>query len=810
MNSAESPIRVWTIWEWSWPESWIGWTLLVGGVLFTTVWVWEIYRRDGGELGWGWRFLLVGLRWSVWGGVLLIALNPQERTQRTAFRPSRVEILIDRSLSMGLSADTNEPAGTAETRTAAVLRVLKAGRLIERLRANHQVAVYAFDQELQGPLYVWPPKSTESSAGLVPEATPELPFWSELEPRGLETRIGEALSELLRISGGNTLSGLVLISDGGQNAGTDPRQFIERAQESRSRLHTIGIGPTQPPVNLWLADVQIPTEVQKEDRFDAHVFVQAQGSLERHAIVECSVSDQEESASFEVVEQQEVILPEGQGTVECRFNLVPPAAGRWLYRFHVRPKDGWKESTEQDNQITVAVNVFDRPLKVLIAAGGPMREYQFVRNLLYRHKGVHLNVLLQTASVGSSQEAQQLLLQFPASREELYDYDVLICFDLDWQRVPGQAIEHLQEWVSRQGGGVMFVAGDVHTPQLAMRSATSAGEVDAGTPDPFVSLKELYPVILNSPLNEMTFDRQSQQPWPVQFTPEGERAEFLQLMDDLLASRARWQEFPGVYRCYPTAGTKAGAVVLMRFSDPRAQNEYGFPILLAQQYYGQGRCLYLGSAELWRLRALSEEDYERLWIKLIRELAQGRMRRGTKRGVLLTESSRLVLGQTSRWRVRLLDAQMEPLDKDGLSLQVIDPSGKTVIPAPRLLPDTLREGEYTAEFRVNLPGTYHIRLEVPDTQEVLQEEVLVSLPRLETQDVKQNVALLQELARETGGSYLTLQEAEQQLPALLPPRGETYTIEDRLKTLWDRDWLLYLLITILSLEWLLRKWWKLA
>src|SRR5581483_1890470 len=175
-------------------------------------------------------------------------------------------------------------------------------------------------------------------------------------------------------------------------------------------------------------------------------------------------------------------------------------------------------------------------------------------------------------------------------------------------------------------------------------------------------------------------------------------------------SAARWKEFAGFYRCYPTAGAKAGATVLARFSDPRAQNEFGFPILLAEQFYGQGRTLYLGSGEMWRLRAVSDADYDRFWIKSIREVGQGRSKRGAKRGVLLPESRKLLIGQTARIRARLLDAQFEPLTADSVPLDVTDPAGKPIVPSPKLLRDTARPGEYVGDFRISLPGTYKLSL----------------------------------------------------------------------------------------------------
>ncbi|GIS58707.1 MAG: hypothetical protein CM1200mP2_09320 [Planctomycetaceae bacterium] len=84
-----------------------------------------------------------------------------------------------------------------------------------------------------------------------------------------------------------------------------------------------------------------------------------------------------------------------------------------------------------------------------------------------------------------------------------------------------------------------------------------------------------------------------------------------------------------------------------RFSDPSSDR----PVLMASQFYGSGRVLYVGSPELWRLRALEEELFDRFWIKAIRELGQARLKRGTNRGTLLLDRTEYLLGQTITLRL---------------------------------------------------------------------------------------------------------------------------------------------------------------
>ena len=61
-----------------------------------------------------------------------------------------------------------------------------------------------------------------------------------------------------------------------------------------------------------------------------------------------------------------------------------------------------------------------------------MRDYQYLRNQLFRDKTMTVDVLLQTAQPGISQESNEILEQFPSTAEELYQYDCIVAFDPDW------------------------------------------------------------------------------------------------------------------------------------------------------------------------------------------------------------------------------------------------------------------------------------------------------------------------------------------------------------------------------------------
>ena len=813
--------RDYSVLEFDIPSGLVGRFALFGGFALMIAFVVYMYIRDTVNMALGWRIWLASLRVAVILALAAIALNPSRRTPEMMYRPSQVAILVDTSLSMDYPEQNPSDATDAETqrsRSDAVKQLFDKSSLIEQLNQQHQVSVFTFDSRFEGPVVVYPYKQAVPVAGQNTDQAsaanaPQVNWQEVLRPRGVETRLGDSLRALIGKVRSRSLSGIVVVSDGASNAGFSPDTAHDVAQAAGLRLVTIGVGSTEKQVNLQLVNLQAPTDVHVGDAYDIKALVQGQGFAGRRAVVELLSRDEAEpDAEPTLLETKEATLLEDGVPVEVVFRQMPTVAGAMEFFVRTRPVVQVKEWSEADNERRKAINLSDKKTRVLLMAGGPMRDYRFLRNMLYRHPGINVDVWLQTvdpaSQLGVSQESDQLLVEFPATPADMSRYDVVVAFDPDWSAIPVDRLPILVDWVEKHAGGIILVAGDVHTPALA----SDSGDLKV--------IQELFPVFLNEfLLTSLDLDSESRQPWPIQFSREGLDAGFLQLIDDPEASGNVWSEFEGFYRAYPTAGAKAGATVFAEFADPQAQTENGQPILIASHFFGSGRAMFLGSAEFWRLRASAEEYYDRFWTKAIREVGQGRRQRGTDRGLLMLERKEFVLGQTVRIRARLFDQQLQELTLDSVTVKIVAPNGRELVPARILTKDANRPGQYVGDFRASELGTYRIDVAIPDDAgdvnpdnpaTTLSEKIDVLLPNLEADHPEQNAKLLTSLVRDTGGRYLTLDQVEQELPELLPNKGEEFVINEWPEILWDRNWVLYLIVGLLSAEWLTRKLLKLA
>ncbi len=574
--------------------------------------------------------------------------------------------------------------------------------------------------------------------------------WQEaLAPRGPETRLGQALRQILAEERAEPLSGVIVFTDGQQNAGIEPAATLAGAREAGVPLFPIGIGSDRQNVNVRVSDFVVPARAYPGDRYTATGYLQAQGMAGQTVTVELLSSDATSAKSggaksAKVVETQEVTLGSDGEVVAVPFELVPDAVGRKTLTLHVvsPPRD----SLQGDDQQEVDIEIVDRKTKVLLFAGGPTREYQFLRNQLRRDKEMIVDVLLQTGSEGVSQDANEILEEFPATREALYEYDCIVAFDPDWKILSSQQIDNLERWIAEQAGGLIAIAGPIYSDALAQEPNLA-------------KIRALYPVEFNRRFSALDDGRYgSKEAWPVEFTREGNDAEFLWIEDSGTASSHAWSEFKGVYGYYAVKEPKPAATVYARFSDPRAREGDQQPVYFAGQFFGAGRVFYLGSGEMWRLRSINEAFFERFYTKLMRFVSQGRLLRGSNRGVLLVERDRYVLGNTVAVRAQLNGAQLEPLIAPQVTLQVYLPD--TTEQNVTLLADASRPGSFAGQFTVRKEGVYRLELPVPESaDERLSRRIQVKVPDLEREKPQRNDPLLSELAAKSGGQYYVGLEA---------------------------------------------------
>ena len=516
--------------------------------------VWQLYRRDAVELTRGTRAAVFLLRCLALAGLIVFFLAIERRTTREVVHNSQVAVLVDVSQSMGL-ANTDATAESSVSRVKAVVDALANSPMIEQLRKTHDVNVARFDEDVE-PIVTLPKSqpsdvaATESNTPLNPETSTinQVDWNSELQPRGTQTRLGQALGDELRLYHDAPLAGVIVISDGAQNAGVDPAAAIEAAHQSKVPLFTIGVGSAAAQRNTAIRDLIVPTRAFPNDTLNITGYLQANGYAGQSVDVELTRRrTQDPAGGGAPIASQRVSLGAEGEMAPVTIDVEPGEAGTFVFQLRVKaPAD---DGNPRDNSREAEIEIVDRKTRVLLFASGPMRDYQFLRNQLHRDPTMITDIFLQTGQPGISQDANQILDHFPSTAEELYQYDCIVAFDPDWTKLDAAQVELVEKWVSDEAGGLIAIAGPIETPKW-IRSTEHA------------KLRDLYPVVFQNRLTLMD-DGQTggDTPWPLALQRSGREAKFLWLAKTADESEAAWERFPGVFGHFAVKGEKPGATV---------------------------------------------------------------------------------------------------------------------------------------------------------------------------------------------------------------------------------------------------------
>lgn len=748
-----------------------GWSMALGALAVAAVLAAVLCGwRERAMAPRGWLALLL-LRLVAIGAVATVLLGVVKRPLRETIEPSRVVLLVDQSASMELPAGAStEGAVSRAERLAATL-----DRVDAALAGEHEVRRAGFDV------------AVEYASASGDDATVDA---------GGETRLGAALRRVLSDHSSSPLAAIVVASDGGWNAGPDPVEAADLAASRTIPLHTLGVGPLTEPPRVALRDLAAPSTAASSDDFSVGVTLAANGAASptetvQRVTLELRKVDRDDSLGPVVVSDDlEVTAPAGGGVIVSTDELAgqPPGFYELSATLLDAPAGG-------ETRLSTRVEFVDRPTRVLLAAGGPSRDYRFLRDQLFRDDQYDCDVLLQSAAGAATQDAGEVLNAAPATPGEWEEYDVLVAYDFDWREVSRDATQALADWVSMRGGGVVLYSGPVFTPACLRQ----------GLEPP---LQTLLPVTLrDDPLALGLTTAPHQQARRVELTPAAARLPWLNLRDDAVEPASLWDRVGGFYSPPLPSEPKPGATVLATYGEPNAKP------LFVEQLYGAGRVVYGATAELWRLRKVDPGDFVALQVGMLRHVSQGRLLGAEATGALLFDREHYHLDETMN--VRYITRETGADGPTAPSAVRVTPEGGEPIEVP-LAPVDGQLGVFAGAVEARQTGRYTAAAAASGG--VLTAVAEVSLPALEQETTIQDAELLRRLAESTGGAYLDLntEPSEADLariaaatPSLVETLVELGPPDERFSEKLHQV-ALGVMAGALLLEWLLRRSWRLA
>lgn len=764
------------------PELWMVGLLIVPGAVFFAIWSYGgLQRLESGN-----RIFFSVLRGLALAICLTALFQPAMEQVRYSTVRSQVHILADDSASMqrrdtypddAINQDLRQVSGVDDlgtiSRADLMARILERPEgLIPRLRETHDVRLYRFSRR--------------------PMPVGSL---SEMTARGTRTLIGDALDLHLSTAGSVNLDAVILISDGRNTGGLLPQEIAAKYQIADIPIYTIGVGDANPPHNAWIVGPSGPKEALRGEEVAFEVTLRNEGLEGRQVSVDLVGSRDE--GPFLTLESERATLGEREQPTPVRLYHAFDQEGDYTLRFEVSSEP--EETTIEDNRDTRFLRVNDERIRVLYIADLPSWQYRYLKNGLLRvDPSIEVQAYLIDASPNFAQETSDTLrplLELPSTREELFDYHVVILGDIPPEKLAPTA-QALQDWLVNLtefvefGGGVGFLFGPVAMPERYRQ-----------TP-----LVDLLPVILEDPA-----ELQYPPDWSEEFVPQLKNPwlphDIALLMRDPESNASLWHEgLAGLYAYHQVQQAKAGAEIVLEHS--WAENEYGKRVIAVASHYPRGRTFFLGTDEMWRWRnPYGEKHLDNFWRNVVRYLAGGRLARRNDLFELNADKLLLETGEKVLVSLEVRDEQFNPTTAEDYTVFLRPADGESQ--RRTLRSKSGDPGVFEGSFTMEEPGAFSILVHKnnnPEDEVLARQDILVRIPEREMARSSQDRDTLEEIARATDdGRYLFLARADELLQEFSGRKPFPNEVDRTTRPAWDNIWTILALLTVLGLEWILRK-----
>lgn len=773
-------------WNFHWNTPWPGWMpdwivlLLASGIVFLLIYA---YLKDTAHLDLKKKSLLIGIRLIVFLIVVLFLTRFTLTIHRTGL--PFVALLIDDSASMGLEdnytgtpemspANLKEFEGKPRLSLARDLLLKDDARFLTELQRKHKLRLYHFSEDC---LPLGDPDFLDQTNQQSTQET-----LKQLVSTGKETRPYHAVQKVLNDFRGTPPTAIIVLSDGISSTGELDR-LSRAAPLAKSKLvpiFPVGIGSEQPVRDLQLYDLLVDDVAFVNDPVNLSAKVKTFGI--NSGTLSLVLKDAKTGSPLAT---RQIPVNSRKEFQKIELTFTPTTPGLFEYEFEVEPVEG--EVNQKNNQQSGQVSVLDQKIRVLLVDSVPRYEYRYLKHLLERDKTIELRSILQESDLEYSSEDSTALDYFPVKKEDLYQYDVVILGDADPAYFSQAVFENLDQFVREKGGGLIVVAGPRFSPQAYFNTPLQGllpVEISKAAPN-----AEYAPVI------------EGFQP---ELTTEGQfSTSIFRFADSAEESQRIWNRLPELYWFFTADDVKPGATVFA--IHPTQKGKDGKPIpIISTQRVGAGKVIFNATDDLWRWRDLvGDLYYSRYWVQAIRYLSRSKLLNQEQAIELTLDRKTYQQGDTVQFRVKFLDERLIPGDSEPVTV-MLERKGEASRPVqltPRETAPNIFEGSYS-----NIPeGAYHTWVAHPILEGTPpSDDFRVEISQQELLNRDMDRSDLQKTARETRGKYFHILDAEQ-LPEAVPA-GHPIPLENEEPIpLWNRWEFLILFTLLISVEWILRK-----
>jgi hypothetical protein len=809
-------------WSITWqhmPPAWVLFLVIIPAVVFVIA---MIYRRERQDVGSGAKVVMTILRASLLLLTLFLLMGPVLTVETIKKRKAFIIVLLDESRSMQkvdlLQTDKEREAVSKVTGVTneTDLRQLTRADVVKKVLENPQLKIL---DELENKLNV--AYFTFSSTAASKESREKLlEEYKKDNCIGTETAIGDAIKTALNSLRGQYVAGVVVFTDGKNNAGMATKEIASQLKQRYLPIYTVAAGIPHTPKDIALLELEAREAVLAGDAFKVDFKVSSFGyegetvtaNLYAYPIKEKDKElgqDPKELDRLIEESRKEADLPIALSGNNVKQSLslqyVPKVPGDYLLILRIDPRA--EENTAHNNYLTHRLRVADDKIKVLYVEHPPRFEYRYLKNSLVRDPKILAHCILTSADPEFTQEHtrsddplfREPLKEFPKDLKTLLEYDVVIFGDIDPAKLGPDAAKHLETFVTEFGKGIIFISGAMNNPRTL-----------ANTP-----LASLLPVVADENRDLYEHEKVYSQTFGYQLTPDGRTSpitNFKEFKGDRDKNQEHWEAranpkygLPGIRWFTKIKKLKAGASPLVEVAG--VPGESTRPPLFVTQHVGRGRVFWSATDEtwLWRYVAGDYPWFYPFWQQAMYWTREGGLM-GARRYRVSVDKERYTRGEPVQVFANAYDEKFELKTDPTIDVFVDPPAGRAGLERIKvtLLKDKTRDGYYEGQYRPDDTGLYRIWAGEEDEATRATAKFTVFIPDREDDEPILDVATLKELAAESaGGKFFPVDEVGRLNEEI--QKNDVMLRETKEDDLWDSPLVFLVFATLITAEWILRK-----
>lgn len=619
------------------------------------------------------------------------------------------------------------------------------------------------------------------------------PFDPELkEGNGDQTAFGRMLDDVLRETRDRRTIGVLVFSDGAQRAvppfDIDPLTAARKLADKQVPIYGIGYGASSlssASVDIGVEDLIVPDVVFLRSRVPVKLKVRATGAAGRNVRVRVLIEDRagkklDESGEMKPASMtlqskpfQEIEIKKDVEVIPVELTFAAEISGEMKIAVQAEPVEN--ELLKGNNQRETIVTVKQGGLNVAYF-DLPRTEQRWLRAVNGTER-----IQLDFQEIRGGKFAPQTKIDPSWFQRGRYDVYIIgdVRADVFGPELLKQLANRLEEGSAllMTGGVQNFASGGYATSAIADWLPVELDPADARPAGKINPASQL-----NGPQKMVPTDQGLKQ-YVMQLGPPDK-------------NRAFWLDLPplkGATRLKP----------LNDFTDVWAVSSDGSPLLLTQTIQRSRVAAFAGDTTyLWWTVGNKAELHQRFWRQLILWLAKKEA--DTDLPVWVKVVPRTYSpGANVNLTFGARSADGSPLDDADYQVEVTAPDGQNTKLTPRK-----SAGENTAEFaQTALPGDYWVRVSARRKDVSVgfdaSTRFIVDARDLELDYPSADYEFLKEISSMTGGQSVKPEEVD----ALLDRLNESKTNLTRVQTitLWDNWGLLLVFVTLMTIEWFLRK-----